>query len=184
MLTAGGSRPTIAVMDVSNHSHGLFVRDPPRSTLIRNQRNVTAASTVSVSASRASRSEHQYLRTGSDMRCRQDFPNHSTMAYTATTPNHSHAGTRAQPGRREASTLFGGYCDSRRSGSLRYMVLEPIWSMLIRTTSPPDNVKSSPGTMPVPVIRKTPCGNLLSRNRYSTSCLGSLFSSATVVCPV
>jgi hypothetical protein len=72
MLTAGGSRPTIAVMDVSNHSHGLFVRDPPRSTLIRNQRNVTAASTVSVSASRASRAEHQYLRTSSDMRCRQD----------------------------------------------------------------------------------------------------------------
>ena len=37
--------------------------------------------------------------------------------------------------------------------------------------------------MPVPVIRNTPCGKLLSRSRYSTSVFGSRFNSVSATDP-
>src|SRR6185437_10269206 len=39
----------------------------------------------------------------------------------------------------------------------------PIGSMVMRIWSPLASVKESGGTIPVPVIRKQPCGKLLSR---------------------
>ena len=42
-------------------------------------------------------------------------------------------------------------------------------SMVMLISSPDCKVKSSGGTMPVPVRRKQPCGNELSRKRNSTS---------------
>src|SRR5438874_664483 len=45
----------------------------------------------------------------------------------------------------------------------------PIPGTPIETTSPGWSVKSSGGTIPVPVRRKTPSGKRLSRPRYSTN---------------
>jgi hypothetical protein len=56
--------------------------------------------------------------------------------------------------------------------------------MLMRITSPLASVKSFAGTTPVPVIKNTPCGNVLSRKRNLASSFGSRFSYASVVLPV
>ena len=53
-------------------------------------------------------------------------------------------------------------------------------SMQMRMRSPAWSVKSDGGTMPVPVMRKHPLGNELSRKRYSTSSFGSRLSSESL----
>src|SRR5690348_3400053 len=45
----------------------------------------------------------------------------------------------------------------------------PMFSIDIDTTSPSANVKSFPGTKPVPVIKKHPCGNLSALNNQPAS---------------
>ena len=55
-------------------------------------------------------------------------------------------------------------CPARRCSSS-----VPIGSMVMRTSSPACSVKSSGGTMPVPVRSRQPSGKALSRNRNSTS---------------
>src|SRR5258707_15891153 len=59
----------------------------------------------------------------------------------------------------------------------------PMGSIVMRTVSPLASVKELGGTIPVPVIRKQPLGNELSRKRYSTSVLGSRFNSESATDP-